>query len=77
MMSNALTKKYPDRFYGMASLNPHCGKDFYWAEMRRCMKELGFVGNQDHAHRPCGESHESRWPDAFDAARELKFLDDS
>ena len=39
-----LTQKYPGRSYGMASLNPHCGQEFLWAEMKRCMKELGFLG---------------------------------
>jgi hypothetical protein len=68
----ALTRKYSGRFYGMASLNPHCGKDFYWTEMRRCMKELGFVGIKitpiAHAVNPM--SPDGRM--AFDAARELK-----
>ena len=38
---HALTQKHPGRFYGMASLNPHCGEAFYRAEMRRCIQELG------------------------------------
>ncbi len=68
----ALTQKYPGRFYGMASLNPHCGEAYYRQEMRRCMHELGFVGVKitpiAHAVNPM--SPDGRL--AFEVARELK-----
>lgn len=67
-----LTQKYPGRFYGMASLNPHCGKEFYWAEIKRCVKDLGFVGIKitpiGHAVNPMSRDGCM----AFDAAREFK-----
>ena len=68
----ALTQEYPGRFYGMASLNPHCGQEFYRAEMKRCMTELAFVGIKispiAHAVNPL--SPDGRM--AFDVSRELK-----
>lgn len=68
----ALIDRYPGRFYGMASLNPHCGQEYYWGEMRRCVHELGFLGLKlhpiAHAANPC--SVDGRM--AFEAARELK-----
>ena len=36
--------KYPNKFYGMASINPHFRPDDYDRELMRCVKELGFVG---------------------------------
>ncbi|MBA7509651.1 hypothetical protein ES705_01615 [subsurface metagenome] len=41
---HVLTKKHYPRFYGMASLNPHTNPDFYYSEVSRCVKELGFKG---------------------------------
>jgi uncharacterized protein len=68
----ALIKKYPGRFYGMASLNPHSGEDYYRAEMKRAIKELGFLGVKispiAHAVNPAGKHGRM----AFDVAREHK-----
>ncbi len=66
-----LMQQHPGRFFGMASLNPHCGAEFYWSEMRRCVKELGFCGLKLHpvAHATNPTSRDGRM--AFDVAREL------
>jgi predicted TIM-barrel fold metal-dependent hydrolase len=44
-----VTKKYPDRFGGFASLAP---KDPEWSaqELERCVKELGFKGLNTHSN---------------------------
>jgi len=36
--------RYPGRFWGMASINPHFSPEDYEKEANRCVKELGFVG---------------------------------
>lgn len=41
---NALCLKYPGKFYGMASINPHIRPEEYYKEAVRCIKELNFVG---------------------------------
>lgn len=44
-----LAKKYPGRFFGIVSVNPRfLGKDKYFAEVERCIKDLGFVGVKLH-----------------------------
>ncbi|WP_288283823.1 amidohydrolase family protein [uncultured Anaerotruncus sp.] len=35
---------HPGRFWGMASLSPHYTPEDYYEEVRRCVRELGFVG---------------------------------
>ena len=40
----ALTKQAPNRYFGMASTNPHFFPADYDAETERCVRELGFVG---------------------------------
>ncbi len=69
---HALTLKYPGRFYGMGSLNTHCGEEFYRAEMKRCMTDLRFRGLKVHpvAHATNPNSCDGRM--AFEVARELK-----
>jgi predicted TIM-barrel fold metal-dependent hydrolase len=37
-----LAEKYPGRIFGMASLTPLIGESDYAAELRRCVRELGF-----------------------------------
>jgi predicted TIM-barrel fold metal-dependent hydrolase len=66
-----LTQAYPGRFYGMASLNPHCGEAFYWTEVRRCVRELGFLGLKLHpvAHATNPTSRDGRM--VFEVARQL------
>jgi predicted TIM-barrel fold metal-dependent hydrolase len=68
----ALTQEHQGRFYGMASLNPHCGEEFYRVEMRRCILELGFLGLKLHpvAHAANPNSRDGRM--AFEVAHELK-----
>jgi predicted TIM-barrel fold metal-dependent hydrolase len=43
-----LCAKHPGRFFGLASLNPHIGRDRYQREVERCVKELKFVGVKLH-----------------------------
>jgi uncharacterized protein len=40
----ALCRLYPDRFFGMASINPHLRPEEYEQEAIRCISSLGFVG---------------------------------
>ena len=40
----ALSRSYPGRFFGMASINPHLRREDYDREAVRCVRELGFVG---------------------------------
>lgn len=37
-------QQYPDRFWGMASINPHFKPEDYEKEARRCINQLNFVG---------------------------------
>ena len=39
--------KYPGRFYGIASINPHWGDECF-NELNRCVNDLGFVGTKLH-----------------------------
>ncbi len=43
-----LAKKHPGRFFGMANVNPHIGKDVWKKEVNRCIKDLKFVGIKLH-----------------------------
>jgi predicted TIM-barrel fold metal-dependent hydrolase len=43
-----LCAKYPGRFFGLASLSPHVGKEKYEREIERCVKELKFVALKIH-----------------------------
>jgi len=67
-----LAEKHPGRIYGLVSLNPHVGKEDYFKEAQRCVKELGFVGLKihtiGHAVLPLSEDADT----VFQAARELK-----
>jgi len=40
--------RYPKRIFGMIAFSPHIDKDEYFAEVERCVKELGFVGLKLH-----------------------------
>lgn len=44
----ALAGSHPGRFYGIASINPHQDSQRYFAELSRCVKQLGFVGVKLH-----------------------------
>ena len=39
-----LCKKYPGKYWGMISINPHFRPEDYEKEAKRCVQELGFVG---------------------------------
>lgn len=41
---HALCDKYPGRFWGMTSINPHFRPEDYDAEAERCFRQYGFVG---------------------------------
>jgi len=43
-----LCAKYPGRFFGLASLSPHCDRSAYQREVERCVRELKFVGVKLH-----------------------------
>jgi predicted TIM-barrel fold metal-dependent hydrolase len=43
-----LTMKYPKRFYGLASMNPHLEEKQVRHEIEKCIKEYGFVGIKCH-----------------------------
>jgi len=43
-----LCAKYPGRFFGLASLNPHGDRSEYRREVERCVRELKFVGVKLH-----------------------------
>ena len=59
-------------FYGMASINPHFKDEEVYDELKRCVKELGFVGVKitpiAHAVNPASKDGMK----IFDMARELK-----
>ena len=40
--------RYPGRIAGMTAFSPHIDRDDYFAEVERCVKELGFVGVKLH-----------------------------
>ena len=39
-----VASRHPGRIFGMAAFSPHIDSDDYFAEVERCVKELGFVG---------------------------------
>lgn len=43
-----LTKKYPKKIYGLASINPHLKEKEVIYEIEKCIKEYGFVGIKCH-----------------------------
>lgn len=43
-----LARRYPGRFYGLASISPHLPEKAYYREAERCIRELGFVGLKLH-----------------------------
>ena len=44
----AMTQKYPGRVWGVCDIHPRHPEDEYMAEVRRCVKELGFVALKLH-----------------------------
>ncbi len=44
----SLSKKYPKKIFGLASVNPHLQKKQVIHEIERCIKDLGFVGIKCH-----------------------------
>ena len=43
-----LASRYPGRFYGVADPNPHLPGDAYREEIKRCVRDLKFVGVKLH-----------------------------
>lgn len=43
-----LSKKYPKKIFGIASINPNFGEKQTRYEIERCIKDLGFVGVKCH-----------------------------
>jgi uncharacterized protein len=66
-----LAAEFPGRFFGMAGPNPRLPEADYFGEVRRCVRELGFVGLKLHtlAHATSPISRAGRR--AFEAARAL------
>ena len=68
-----LAKKCPGRIFGIASVNPRfLGKDKYFAEVERCIKDLGFVGVKLHTigHAVSPVSEIGGW--VFEAANKFE-----
>ncbi|MHB1133188.1 MAG: amidohydrolase family protein [Chloroflexota bacterium] len=67
----ALLAEFPGQFAGMACHNPRLGREPYFAEAERCVRELGFVGLKLHtlAHALSPASQAGRL--VFEAARAL------
>jgi len=67
-----LIQDYPDKFVGMASINPHFRPEAYESELKRCVKDLGFAGVKitpiGHAVHPSGSSAMI----VYEMCRELK-----
>ena len=67
----ALARSTAGRVVGLASLSPHVDADAYFAEVSRCVRELGFVGVKlhtiGHAVNPRGRDAEK----VFETARQL------
>lgn len=67
----AMAKANPKRIFGIASINPHQDRDAYYKELRRCVKDLGFVGVKlhtiGHAVHPSGADATT----VFECAQEL------
>lgn len=45
-----LAQKYPKKIYGVVSLNPHIKEEKYYQEVKRCVKDLRFVGLKLHPY---------------------------
>ncbi len=67
----ALGSQHPGRIFGIASINPHQDRDDYFAELSRCVNDLGFVGVKihtiGHAMNPGGADGTM----VFECAKEL------
>ena len=67
----SLSKKYPGRIYGLASLNPHMPKQQYKNDLRHFVKDCGFLGVKihtlGHAVNPLSKDAET----VYEAAGEL------
>lgn len=66
----ALCEEYPGRFFGLASLSPHIGRERYRKEVERCVKELKFVGVKlhtiGHGVNPLSEDGQLVFETAYD-----------
>jgi predicted TIM-barrel fold metal-dependent hydrolase len=67
----ALATQHPKRIFGIASINPHQDRDAYFAELSRCVTDLGFVGVKmhtiGHAMNPGGADGTT----VFESAKQL------
>ena len=66
----SLAKQYPGKFYGMANPDPHLKTSDYQKEVRRCVRELGFVGVKlhpfAHAVNPTGRHGQMVFETSFE-----------
>ncbi|HIR92301.1 MAG TPA: amidohydrolase family protein [Candidatus Egerieimonas intestinavium] len=67
-----MTRKYPGKIFGMASMNPHFSREDYDRETRRCVRELHFAAIKitppGHGISPCSADGMH----VFELARELQ-----
>jgi len=67
-----LMRRHPGEFFGMANPSPHLPEEDYYEEIRRCIKELGFVGIKlhplAHAVKPTNRAGRK----VFEVANEFK-----
>ena len=66
-----VAQSHPGRVYGMASVNPHYGRELYVNEIKRCIQELNFIGIKLHtmAHACFPNSNNGRM--VFETAAEF------
>ena len=60
--------RYPGRIFGMTAFSPHIDRDDYFAEVERCVKELGFVGVKLHPFEMAVDPLSADGRVAFEAA---------
>lgn len=60
--------RYPGRIVGMTAFSPHIDRDDYFAEVERCVKELGFVGVKLHPFEMAVDPLSADGRVAFEAA---------
>ena len=63
--------RYPGRIAGMTAFSPHIPRDEYFAEVERCVKELGFVAIKLHPLEMAVDPLSESGGVAFEAASEF------
>ena len=63
--------RYPGRIAGMTAFSPHIDREEYFAEVERCVKELGFVGIKLHPFEMAVDPLSEDGRVAFEAASDF------